>query len=414
MVTFRIFIWFQKAIWCSIFGNSASSLTIAGKELISKPTFRQPDKAFSDIFIGFKIFKRSFYSLSIKEELPNLKVKILVYDGLYKSFDKRKSYLIWVKGYKEEEIFGLGRDTAYKFANKILCRLFLILLSIIVLPFTIISKRRVQWALIFSEYIETCGLITFAVAKKCSTLHFFSPAEKDSNLAYLIAKDFGISVTKHPSPGALVAHNRFLIADTLAFSSLYQQEEYMAMLNKTIKVRTTEIWPAENAEDYDYLYSNKAKTDQYDYLYGYYSHGGWLRKEKGRTEGLFARPEEEERCLLVVAEMLKQQKTKTILIYLHPKEKKDLVKTKEYYLKIFNSIGFDLYTEDLSSAYTFNKVKYGIGAYSTILFERLNYGFSTFVWREEKKDFPLKGTMLFENSFCNTEDLKHLLVARNV
>lgn len=409
MIELKVFYWFLKAIFCGLFQVGNQQWRIAGKELISKPTFRMPDSAHSDCLIGLRILKRTLTSLSQSENFPQNKISILVYDGSFKSFSKRKSYLIWVKKYDENKIFGLGRDNVHLYANKSICFFILIVLSIVVIPSTIVSKNRAKWALILSEFIETCGLLSFINKTGLEKVHFFSPAEKDSNLAYLLLQKFGLTVTKHPSPGALVAHNKFLMTDVLALSSVYQTEEFDLHLKNSISTNSIENWPPENAQEYEHLYNIKEIIPDIEFKYAFYSHGGWLRKNKGLTDGLYAKPEEEEKCLKVVAEFINKNTNDSILIYLHPKEKQNLASARDYYSNFFNEGKFKLYTDTLSSAHTFKNVEIGIGAYSTVLFERQNLGFKTLIWRELEKGFPISGTTFYKNSFASREDLLSLI-----
>ena len=409
MIELKVFYWFLKAIFCGLFQVGNKQWRIAGKELISKPTFRLPDSAHSDYFIGLRVFKRSLSNLSQTEKVPQSRISVLVYDGSVKSFNKRKSYLIWVKKYNKEQIFGLGRDNVYLYAKKNNCFVLLIVLSIIVIPFTIVSKNRVKWALVLFEFIETCGLISFINKTRLEKVHFFSPAEKDSNLAYLLIHKFGVTVTKHPSPGALVAHNRNLMTDTLALSSLYQNEEYNLYLKDSIETNSIENWPPENAQEYEQLYYSKEIISNTEFKYGFYSHGGWLRKDKGLTDGLYAKPEEEENCLKIISEFINNDTNEEILIYLHPKEKENLASARDYYSNFFNEGNYKLYTDSLSSAHTFNNVEIGIGAYSTVLFERQNLGFKTLIWKDVVKDFPKTGTTFYKNSFSSLIELENII-----
>jgi len=406
LIELKVFYWFIKAIFCGLFQMGGRNLRIAGKELISKPTFRQPDAAFRDKLIGIKLLKRSWSNLSIKPEEPEEPIEILVFDGSTKSFDIRLNYLVWVKKYKPEKVFGLGRDNASNFAKGFWSRILLVPIAFLVLPFTILSENRVQWALIFSEFTEVCGLINFVTLKQIKTIHFFSPGEKDSNLIYLILKKHHCKVIKHPSPGALIAYNKYLMADILAVSSKYQEEEFEVELKKTISVSEIEKWPPENAFSYHHLYNNQ--SEEFKYKYGYYSHGGWLRLKNNSSKALFAQPEEEEDCLSILSEFIKQN-SDTLMIYLHPKEKVQIDIAQEYYAKIFKGINLSFYKETNPSSFDFASVEIGIGAYSTVLFERETYGFKTIYWKEKNGKFPLMRTSAFKHSFNTISELKELV-----
>jgi hypothetical protein len=275
----------------------------------------------------------------------------------------------------------------------------LLILSGLVIPVTLFSKNRIQWSLIFAEYVETMGLVNIVRKTQAKQLYFFSPAEKDSNFIYLVLKNlYQIEIYKHPSPGALVAHNKNLMTDVLVLSSKYQEEEYELLLKHHIICKKTETWPSESSKGYYHLYNENSTSEKSEHLIGFYSHGGWLRKKSNLSKALFAKPDEEENCLKIVAKYVNENNL-NIKIYLHPKEKEFFSDAKQYYKKYFNLERITFYTDIEPSSYDFNSVKIGICAYSAVLFERDNFGFETLVWREKNNKFPIKGTTLYKKSF---------------
>ncbi len=403
MNTGRIFRYFVKAISKGLFSNGTDEWAVAGKELISKRTFRLPDDSYHDHLIGLRLFIRTFKNLNCEKRSAEGKRSVLILDSNQKVYDLRKNYILKVKNYSETEITGMTRDVSFAFVPGWPAKLYLFLLSLFILPATFFSKNRVQWSLIFPEFVEIVAAVQVALTLKVKQVHFFSPAEKDANLFYLILREAGLKVTKHPSPGALISHNKSLMADVLAISSNYQQEEYNIELDKTIRVSSTESWPPETALNYMDLYKGEKK--KYDYKLGFYSHGGWWRVKDGKTSGLFAKPEEEEKCLDMLSEYLKINPSEKVILFLHPKEKGDLAETEKYYSKWFNKTQIEYFTEKTPSSHAFDRAQIGIGSYSTILFERDYFGFKTLILREDDRNFPLKGTKFYQHSFVSGKDL---------
>ncbi|MFL5752136.1 MAG: hypothetical protein ACJ76F_01920, partial [Bacteroidia bacterium] len=363
--------------------------------------FRLPDSAHSDPLIGLRMFSRTWKNLDGKKEISG-QFRILITDSRQSVCDLRKEYIVHVKGYEKDEIACITRDISYGYAEKGKSRLFLILLSLVIVPVCFFSKRRAQWSLIVAEFVEISATVRAALIMGIKQVHFFSPAEKDANLAFLILKRAGLTVTKHPSPGALVSHHKYLQADILAFSSNYQEQEYDAMLRETIRVSATESLPPETYLTYANLYK---ETKAFEYEIGFYSHGGWFRVMDGKTSGLFAKPEEEEKCIDLLKQFLDQHPEKKLMIFLHPKEKSNMAETEKYYFQRFKKEQIVFYTDKLPSSHAFYKAEIGIGSYSTVLFEREYMGFKTLILREEDRDFPIKGTLLFENSFNSAPEL---------
>ncbi len=403
MITGRVFFLFLKGIFSGLLNVGSNEWKVAGKELISKNTFRLPDYSYSDRLIGLRTLRRTFKNLTTKRKIELSNHAVLILDSRSVVYDLRKEYVIKIKGYKEEEIAAITKDYAADYASVWPCRIYLFFLSLIILPATFFSKNRVQWSLIFTEFVEVSAVANGAAKMNVKNIHYFCPAEKDANLAYLILKNEKYRITKHPSPGALVSHNKYLMADVLALSGKYQKEEYEIKLKETIKVAETETWPPESSLEYADMY--KDKTFDFEFRIGFYSHGGWCRVKDGKTNGLFAKAEEEEKCLTILSEFLKLNREDKIIIFLHPKEKKNLRETEEYYGRWFKKEQLSFYTDSLPSSYAFNKVEIGVGSYSTILFERDYFGFKTLLMREEERDFPLKGTKFYLNSFISAAEL---------
>jgi hypothetical protein len=408
LIYFKVFLWFIKAIFSGIFHLGDKKWQIAGKELISKPTFRLPDSAANDRLIGFRLLKRVWTGFKKKIILDNT-YEVLIFDAAESGLKARLDYVLWNKDYHQNSIYSVGRDKLIDYINEGYTKLFLILSAFYIIPFSIFSKNRVQWSMLYSEYTELVGLLTITEQIQPNKLHFFSPGEKDSNFIFLILKKTSrVEIFKHPSPGALIAHNKNLMTDTLVLSSNYQAEEFKLLLNKTIFCSKTTIWQAESSKNYIDLYKNKKEDSGFEYLLGFYSHGGWLRKKTNLSQALFANPDEEESCLKIVAQYVNDNNIK-LKIYLHPKEKKYFIDAKKYYQSYINEKNIVYYTDTLPSSFDFKAVKIGICAYSAILFERDNLGFETLVWREKNNNFPLIGTKLHEKSFNNSTDFNCLI-----
>ncbi|MBK6836144.1 MAG: hypothetical protein IPG89_18485 [Bacteroidetes bacterium] len=107
----------------------------------------------------------------------------------------------------------------------------------------------------------------------------------------------------------------------------------------------------------------------------------------------------------IIADFLKSFPQEKLIVFLHPKEKNDLDETEKYYTNWLKKEQVVFYTENLPSSHVFYKAEYGIGSYSTILFERDYFGFKTLLLNEEERDFPLKGTKFYLNSFKSSKDL---------
>ncbi|MBK6836145.1 MAG: hypothetical protein IPG89_18490 [Bacteroidetes bacterium] len=178
MGTDSVFNLFLKAIFSGLLNMGSYEWRVAGKELISKKTFRLPDSSYSDRLIGLRVFSRTFSNLKCEKKTSFSKHKILILDANWKVLQLRKEYLMLVKGYAETEIVGITKDISFAYAKNVSTKVCLICLSFFVLPFTFFSKNRVQWALIFSEFVEISAAVNSAIRMQVERIHFLVRQKK--------------------------------------------------------------------------------------------------------------------------------------------------------------------------------------------------------------------------------------------
>jgi hypothetical protein len=408
LIEIKVFYWIIKAIVCGLFQVGDKKWRIAGKELISKSTFRLPDSAANDRFLGLRILKRVIKSLKVNSFEIN-KRNVLIFEANKKNCEETNDYIVEQKKYNKNCVICCFREELLIVKYKKVSIIFLMLFSFILLPITVFSIKRVQYSLLFTEFIEAIGLIRYINCVSPSILHYFNTSEKDSNFLYLIIKEStNLTIFKHPSPGALIAHNKNIMTDVLVLSSEYQCEEYNLKLKETVYCKKIEFWPPEYSNEYSIYFKNKPIKDDYLYLIGFYSHGGWLRKKQKLTKALFADPNDEEECLKIVSKYINSNNL-ILRLYLHPKEKNDIELAKKYYQSFIDESKLSYFNSKDRSSSDFDSVKIGVCAYSAILFERDNLGLKTLVWRDEKKQFPMYGTGLFKNSFNSFEEFNKLI-----
>lgn len=207
----------------------------------------------------------------------------------------------------------------------------------------------------------------------------------------------------------LAIHHTQLLSDTLVLTSPYQEDE-LSLFAQTIRIKTVERWVPEIFLTYGHRYDNWIPTQKG--TVGYYSHGTWLRMEQQHGASGEGDLDAEIRLLPVLAEILKKHKQFQVLIFLHPKEKKyqPQEKVRNYYGRIFAGINFSFADESLSSTMQFEKAEIGIGAISTILFERIFTGYKTIMYPLGVKDFPVSGSNFHRACATNPEQLEEYLL----
>jgi hypothetical protein len=368
----------------------------------SKPTFRLPEASTSDYLLPLKIIKRIVSGLFSRDKNHTTlsdKSKTVIFDSGLNSAQIRYEY---VKHFTKEDVkFIVGKDKLLNFQSIVSVFYTLVVLIFFSVPtiiFAFFSKDKRYYALILQELIECINLQLLLKKHEITYLHYFCIFERDANLtAYVLQKNLAMFVNKIPSEVPLYFHNQTIVANQVSFCFAYQQEEFKAYSN-TMFVTKTELWAPELILLSPKKYFDTTQRIQFKPIFniGFYSSGNWLRIKKGDVD-LGDKADDSEFRLLESVIKCCNEFNLSLCIYLHPIEKKREIKTetKAYYNQ------FDLpkntyinYEE--SSMSCFEKVDTGISLFSTIMFERLYFGFKTLIVPIGYTNFPIS-----ESSFLN-------------
>ena len=376
-------------------------------ELLRKRSFRIPDALYNKKHASFGFVYRLLFQLLNSTKNDNISpTNSIIYDALIKSKEIRINHLKSNNLIKDENYLYVAKEELFSSLNnfeKILLIINILVTFPILLTLHFKKVKSSEIGLLTNEFAENIVLDLLIKKANPSSMFFFGVAERDSNFSYhsLKKNNSKLVIFKFPSPGALVAHNKYLRTDILALCSKYQKEEFYNELHKTIKCKNVIFVKSEFQHNYENLYQNSTPKS-YNFKLGFYSHAGWLRKSSGNTNALFAKGTDEEIVLGLINSILKN-KNEQLLIFLHPKEKNELINSEKYYSKILPDINFKIYDGKLSSSESFDLVEIGVGAYSTILFERDNMNRKVIIYRV--KDFPIPNTEFYKKSFNNQETL---------
>ena len=201
---------------------------------------------------------------------------------------------------------------------------------------------------------------------------------------------------KISSEAPLGFFNKFIYTDFLHLGSGYQFDEIK--FNKVIvKLKSYDLWGPETSHKYVDFYENgvEVKTGSI----GYYSTASWVRAKFGHIDQGFQMQKNEIELKMLLADFVRQNNLK-IKIFLHPKEKVQSLRkdTETHYEEIFGKKHFEFANWNINSASTFHQVDLGISFYSTIVFERLFFGFKTLLFTKYSNDFPLINSSI--NNIC--------------
>ena len=255
------------------------------------------------------------------------------------------------------------------------------------------EKDRMNLSMHVLQVAENAALLKFCKEKGIKHIYDFAPYLIDHNWSYLLLREQGIRVTKLPSPGPLATHHDILFADELVVSTPYQLEEVEALPN--IHVEKINKWLLESAFLYIDRYIEMDKEPPSKTV-AFYSHGGWLRLAQGHTDDGLNIPAAEKRLLEHLATFVKAHPDFKVLIYPHPREKKDEVweRTQSFYASFFQDLPFEIVPKDTRTTESFEQADIAVASFSTILYERIFCGYKTLIGNFGIAGFPMTNSSL--------------------
>jgi hypothetical protein len=388
-----------------------------------KPPRRQRLK--SDRIISRSLFKSSFRIGGIQNEfklffsqaarciywpfvLKSIKVdeyvdcQILVLDGVSRSKTERESFLNFYG--KQENRTYIFRDDVLGFVS-LSDRIGYFLMSFLLLPLTIISWNGSFKGRVFSLrlLIEARAVQSIASHSSCRKAYIFNIFEPDSNWIAKILMEQGIHVIKVPSEVPLKFHNRNLLSNELIICNEYQREE-LKQFSETHQIDVvSKLWGPEASPRVFQRYR------EIDFNPGtqvaFYSSGGWLRAKLSHWEGE-QKKLMEENSIEEVVEVLKEIGIDDLLVFLHPREKRDehVQSTNEYYSRLGARLKIKIMLVDKPSAECFDRIHLGLTTLSSIAYERIFFGFPTLILDRSTPDFPISSSP-FSNLYVKEPSL---------
>lgn len=265
-------------------------------------------------------------------------------------------------------------------------------------------------ALLYTQWNEAMGLIKVVRELKLKYLYFYTPYETDGNALYLLLKKEGVTVNKIPSPNLLSIANQEMLSDVLTLTSPSQLDDLKRYEN-TISVSKTERWLPEFFPTYDAVYRDGRQTPPRNSI-GFYSHGSWMRRATGVLGTDLGDIEAEEQLVVAFGSFLKAHPEFTCTVFLHPKEKKTerQEEARKYYDTHFGAGRYDFADLKVPGAKLFDTVDIGVGAFSTILFERLFLGCKTIFYPPGIRIFPASGAEIAALCCTSESELEALIL----
>jgi len=276
-----------------------------------------------------------------------------------------------------------------------------IVYSVMVIPFfviTLFSGNKAALSLFFKEVIENAVLLDLAAKYKLDACYFFSIYEKDSNLAAYLLMQRGVKVVKIPSEVPFYFFNTTIICDKLIICNAYQFEE-QEFYKDSILCSEIEMWGPERVTDhYENYSSNYFKIKRN--VIAFYSTASWVREKEGHLDQGTDMVKNEKLLLNYLKKYLSERKHVKLVIYAHPKEKSEkyLKETKDYYNTALSGVDFEYADFATLSSASFYDAELAVAFNSTLIHERLYFGFKTLILPLDHPGFPIKDSSF--NNIC--------------
>lgn len=394
----KIYLYYLQSFLHETFAFPINNIVLkhASESLHNRITYRFAISAPSDRLISVRIIKYILFNL-FKSSNPNKYDKntsVAIFDVSKQIKEKRLEYINRLSGEdvklflsREDLICGVPVIAKFLFAT----HLFIAAPFVVVLSLLKSDKMQVPYHFLCS--LEALGMFILLKQHAITNLHFFCIYETDSNMLAYSLMNNGIKVNKIPSEVPLQFLNRTIVADSLSFCFRYQEEEYKAY-ESTMHVKRIQHWIPENSLSLEHLYISKERST-IENTVGFYSSGMWYRKEID-TMDLPNADEYERNLLSYLIEFIGENPSCKLIIFLHPIEKANIDRARQYYNSF--SVPFEFADLNSANAHLFRNADVVVSLYSTLVFERIFWGFKTIMFPLGQTNFPVHGSVF--NNVC--------------
>jgi len=409
MIRLYVIYYILVSILSYFFPLKKSKLYYSGKNLLS-PSFRIKNRDRENIFSIFKITAstiKAYFSNRIYFHERNKYSNNLIYDGKLKNPKMRIDYVRYHSGNDVKGVLAKDTIIGYLGINTLIGDSFqIMLLTLCLFPaYLLLVKKRGVIALAIKQSLEIHRLLKFCQKNTIKTIYFFCIYQNDSNITALLLQKFKISVIKIASEVPLVFWNKIIICDCLCICNAYQYDE-IKYFNQSMFFRNTAFWGPESMLHImsKYIDTNSQSTPN---VIGFYSTGGWIRELEGEMDQGVNMIKNEHIVKKYIAAYLKHNTKKLkLIIFLHPNEKnkKYEVDVKKHYNIYFSNINYSYNKPTENTANSFEKTNLAIAFNSTIIYERLYFGFKCLLMPLHIENFPLENSTLKNICAFNKEE----------
>ncbi len=415
-IRIKVVVFFMYSLACYfLFPNATSKFYFSGKSLLGK-SFRIPRKDDQSLFFFLVVLKKIFFISKSQNQLEFFEnsndAHSIIFDADIHAVNTRLSYIqhftqITPKGLlAKEHLSALKVHKAQLIGDFLqVCFLWPWLFVLAVIK----KNKRAIMAQIILESIECVRLLSFCRKNTIQKIFYFSIYDKDSNITALLLQKQGIYVYKIPSEVPLGIWNQTIITDTLCICNAYQYDE-LKVFKKSLFYHNIEKWGPELMLQHAHIYvHNKVQTPKN--TIGFYSTASWVRELQGHIDQGVQMEKNEHLVKQFLSEYLTLHPDITLYLFLHPKEKKYEMSTltQNHYAKYFDMQKVTIANLQHPTASLFSMIDLAVAFNSTIIFERLYFGFKCLMLPLFNPNFPLKNTSMENICAINKEDFFHKL-----
>jgi hypothetical protein len=265
-------------------------------------------------------------------------------------------------------------------------------------------KKRIHISLLIRSVVEFTYVDQFIKKNKHITqLNFFNPYVNDVPFwCYYLKKKHSVYTRLIPSITPISLLNFYSYADEMILSSEYQYEEILNSTTLNNHIQKYTFWKPEGC----YALSSSSLKNEPNTIIGFYSHGQWLRNKNliGFDRGHIQNIEE---SILKMLNLYCSATNLKINIFLHPLEmgsSETMKEAQSYYEQFISKDAFSFVLSNRSNIAESFDTKIGVGAFSSVLLERLSLGMPILIASDKSWSFPISGTKLENISFNPFDD----------
>jgi hypothetical protein len=409
--------WFSLLVYQLGMKKKFPMLYVCGKHLATQTIDRLPKSYKKSLTGPLRIFRIGIDAI-FKKRIPWRKMSdepVAIYNGNLSSLELRSEYLNVMCGERAGITFSKDMlSSSMALPWKLLAVVSMFFSSLFLMLFIPFSKHRENLSLLPLSLVETAHFLHLLRKFNIKKVNFFCIYLSDANLNAWLLQKYKIEVNKIPSEVPLGFLNQEIISDSLALCFRYQNDEVKHFASG-MHVKQYYNWVPETVFTNASLYVGKTFPSP-GLTLGFYSSAMWLRVALGHMDFNDHAEEAEAPLCRHLGEYTQKHPGVKLQIYLHPLEKTDaatLARTRKYYDEQLKGVPYEIANETQPTVNCFQECNLAVSVYSTVMFERLFFGYKCILHPEGLKDFPIAGSA-FGNICSDSKEKLFEMLDRNL